>query len=476
MYWQHKFYTTLSTTDPFTTLMQQKGKIYRQVKGRKTIRFELNNQAYFAKLFSGISLMELLKNLIKGRWPVADAACEWRALSILPELGVRVPEVVAYGNDEAWVLRRHSYIVMKAIEPVISLEDYLHDWKNKPLALRRAIIQRVAQIARKVHAHGISHRDFYICHFLLETPEGEQQINPQNIKISLIDWHRARFRHPLPTSWLIKDLAALYFSVMAAPLTRQDYVRFLKTYTQQPARVALAQPLWYKVSKKAQKLYAKTYYPNHFFKHIAVNAKWHSPELMRVLSDPESIFTRPDATIMREGLNSTLVKFTVDGRDIVIKRYRWQGGWYGLTRLFRPSRAARSWKFAHVLLKNNIATPEPIALIEKRWGFLRRDSYYIMEYCAGDSLLDLMGRVESHSQAGQELLKEWEDIYLKLIDIKITHGDTNHGNYLVTQQGIKIIDFDTMHQHFFPWRLARRKKRDREKFIHLWQNYSVSKS
>ncbi|MFI4954892.1 MAG: lipopolysaccharide core heptose(I) kinase RfaP [Gammaproteobacteria bacterium] len=471
MYFRRKFYTDLSSSDPFATLMQQEGHIYRQVKGRKTIRFVLNNQAYFAKLFSGISFAELIKNLIKGQWPVADVSHERRALEILSTLGIRAPQVVAYGNDEACPLHRHSFIVMQAVEPAISLEEYLHDWANKPLAMRRALIKRVAEIARNVHENGISHRDFYICHFLLETPQGEQALTPNNINISLIDWHRARFQLPLPEQWLIKDLAALYFSVMSASLTSRDYLRFLQVYTQQPLRQSLCNPIWRKVKNKAQKLYAKTYFPNSFSKHIKLDQKWNSPELMRVLSDPESIFTRAEATIINEGLNSTLVKFNVDGRDIIIKRYRWKQGWYGLTRLFRPSRASRSWNFAQVLLKNNIATPHPIALVEKRWGYLRRDSYYIMEYCGGNSLGSVMRELSPESVTGQDLFAQWQKIHQQLLELKITHGDTSHENYLVTQDGLKIIDLDTMHQHFFAWRLQRRQLRDQERFIHIWSNY-----
>jgi heptose I phosphotransferase len=473
------FYNDLNAKDPFETLMQQEGHIYRHVKGRKTIRFVLNNKVYFAKIFYGISIGEVIKNLIKAQIPVADVSHERQALEKLTSLGIDVPQVVAYGNDEANLLHRRSFIVMEAVEPSISLEDYLHAWKDKPLLIRRELIKKVAQIARAVHQHGIHHRDFYICHFLLKTPNDENTLSCENLELALIDWHRARFKKSLPQSWQIKDLAALYFSVMSASLTRRDYLRFLQVYTQRPLREVFKNTLWDKVNNRALRLYKKIYFPQGFYKRILTSQDTPSPELLAVLSDPESIFTRAQATIIKKGLHSTLVKFNVDGRDIVIKRYPLRKGWLGFTQLFRTSRAARSWHYAHLLLANNIATPMPLALVEKRWGFLRRDSYYIMEYSDGISLGDYMSQISTQtthsSDEAQKLFTEWQTIHQQLLAAKITHGDSSHQNYLVTRNGLQVLDLDTMRQHFITWNLARRQQRDQSRFMKVWTSYFTPK-
>ena len=250
-------YNILSEKDIFTSFMQLPGQIYREVKQRKTIKLALDNKTYFAKIFSGVSIKEIIKNLFKGQWPVIDAFYEHKALLQLAALGIEAPKVVAYKSLGLNPLTRKSFIVMEAIEPSISLEDYVHQWSKKPLAIRRALINKVAHIAHTMHKNGIQHRDFYLCHFLLRTPYGEEQIDPENINLALIDLHRARFKTPLPARWLIKDLAALYFSALGSTLTSRDYYRFLKIYTEQPLRVALADLKWKKIEKRAKKLYIK---------------------------------------------------------------------------------------------------------------------------------------------------------------------------------------------------------------------------
>ena len=69
--------------------------------------------------------------------------------------------------------------------------------------LKRALVRRVAEMARRMHRGGVNHRDFYICHFLLHLP-----VDTAAPKLSLIDLHRAQVRKQVPRRWRDKDLAA----------------------------------------------------------------------------------------------------------------------------------------------------------------------------------------------------------------------------------------------------------------------------
>lgn len=476
----HDFLKQLNTTDPFSALMQQEGQVYREVKRRKTIKFTLDNKTYFAKLFWGVSVAEILKSLIKGQKPVVDASHEYKALMMLNPLGIHVPKVVAYDTKGCNPLTRRSFIVMEAIEPSISLEDYLHQWNDKPLAQRRLLIEKVASITRVLHAKGIQHRDLYICHFLLK----ENTLSD----LSLIDLHRARFKNPLPYSWKVKDLSALYFSVLSSPLTKRDYYRFLRVYTQKPLREVLAQPFWNKVKNKAIKLFKKTYsalpqslssqesmsgdfvIQESFYKKLIVRRDSISQELLTVLGDPESIFSRANVTLIKESPLCTLAKMTVGHKEIVIKRYRWKNGWQGFTRLFRPSRAAKCWRYANLLLENHVLTPKPLALVEKRWGWLRRDSYLITEYSHGPLLRDYV-KEQNDAKTLDKLKENWEKIQHQLTEARLTHGDTNLQNFLVTKEGLMILDLDTMRFHCLPHRLAYRKEKDNVRFTREWNKF-----
>src|SRR5690606_40875569 len=51
---------------------------------------------------------------------------------------------------------------------------------------------------------GVNHRDCYICHFLLHT---DKAVDPDDLRLSVIDLHRAQVRDATPRRWRDKDLA-----------------------------------------------------------------------------------------------------------------------------------------------------------------------------------------------------------------------------------------------------------------------------
>ena len=92
----------------------------------------------------------------------------------------------------------------------------------------------LARIARELHAAGINHRDFYLCHFMLKTDFIANQ--NQAPDIYLVDLHRAQLRPQVPERWLVKDLGGLLFSSFNLHFTRRDYCYFMRMYFAQDLR------------------------------------------------------------------------------------------------------------------------------------------------------------------------------------------------------------------------------------------------
>ena len=120
-------------------------------------------------------------------------------------------------------------------------------------------LKKVAWISRQLHTNGINHRDFYICHFLLDPKSLET--NPIEPKLFVIDLHRAQIRKRTPHRWVIKDVSGLWFSAMDIGLTKKDIFRFIKIYSNASLRHELTQNLafWKEVNSKAIALYMKDF-------------------------------------------------------------------------------------------------------------------------------------------------------------------------------------------------------------------------
>lgn len=238
----------------FDQLMALDGDTYRELEGRTTRRIKLGDEAYFIKQHRGVGAREIAKNLFTFRLPVVSARNEWKAIKQLKKLGVNVPEVCAYGVRGRNPAKFESFILMKEIAPAVSLEELTAEWKeaSPDPAYKRKLLRMVADMTRIMHANGINHRDLYLCHFLLQATNGE-------IKLSVIDLHRAQIRAHVPIRWIIKDLAGLYFSSMDAGLTRNDYYRFIKQYSGKPLRKVLRnkqrRKLWLRVQERGEQMY-----------------------------------------------------------------------------------------------------------------------------------------------------------------------------------------------------------------------------
>lgn len=250
--------------DVFGRLSALKGTVYREQEGRKTLRFTHDDKNYFVKLHGGVGWKEIIKNVIQFRIPVLGAQNEWRAIQRLGQLGIRTPALVGYGKKGWNPASLNSFVVMEELAHTVSLEDFCRDWRTIPPdnALKRALIIRVAKIARVMHEHGINHRDFYICHFLLDVSLGPEGLDPDNLELYLIDLHRAQIRRHTPWRWRVKDIAALYFSSMDIGLTQRDLLLFIKIYKDKPLRVALRQDriFWFHVKRRGINLYKKIFH------------------------------------------------------------------------------------------------------------------------------------------------------------------------------------------------------------------------
>lgn len=243
-----------SSSGTFQEIMQLKGDVYRALEGRKTLSFHHEDRRYFAKLHFGVGYFEIIKNLFYFRLPIISAKNEFRAIKKIEEIGLSTMSIVGFGKKGINPASQQSFILTKALENHVSLEDFTRAWRTNPPPshFKWRLIEAVASITNKMHHHGINHRDFYICHLLLDIEKFEAK---NEINLDIIDLHRAQLRKKVPLRWKVKDVASLYYSSQHCGLTKRDLYRFIKVYTDSDLKEALkAADFWFRVEKKVKKL------------------------------------------------------------------------------------------------------------------------------------------------------------------------------------------------------------------------------
>jgi heptose I phosphotransferase len=248
----------------FEEVLSLQGKIYRNHKNRRTIRIVRNGKGYFVKIHRRIGWGEILKNMFSLKWPVLSARNEYRAIKKLETLGIKTMTISGFGERGVPPVWLESFLITEELENTISLEEFCRDWKmNAPdFLLKTALVHKVADIARTLHQNGMNHRDFYICHFLLDLRAEDEKNRYEGMRLYLIDLHRVQIRKHTPERWIIKDIAGLFFSSMDTDLTRRDLFRFIKAYSGKPLRDALRddQQFWNRVSHRATTLYKRHFH------------------------------------------------------------------------------------------------------------------------------------------------------------------------------------------------------------------------
>lgn len=286
LYLRKEFEEVWKGKDPFEEVDKLQGKVYRLVKTRRTLQFDLNGKSYFIKIHHGVGWAEIFKNFVQLKTTILGAANEFNAIRKLESLNVGTMNVAAFGEKGWNPATQDSFIITDDIKNCPSLEDFTKNWREaKPtFIIKLALLKKVAWVSRQLRSNGVNHRDYYICHFLLDPKSLEEELivdscqlavnsnplstnNQQLItkvlapKLYLIDLHRAQIRKKTPHRWVVKDVSGLWFSAMDIGLTKKDIFRFIKIYSNASLRHELTEnaSFWKEVNSKAIALYMKDF-------------------------------------------------------------------------------------------------------------------------------------------------------------------------------------------------------------------------
>lgn len=225
----------LTTCDALLNL--PRGQVVRQIKSRSTSRIVLTDgagdQAFYIKRHGPPRLHERLRPLMNLSWPILGARNEWEAILRFHAAGLPTVTPVAFGESA-----QHSLVMTQDLATDFTLLDWVNETVDRrqtgrktessdELSLKRRLIQRVAAIARQMHADGIFHQDFYLNHMLWRPNRAELDIRVIDLGRVVQSANRSRRR-------IIKDLAQLDFS--ARHMSCSDRLRFLRLYLGRPFR------------------------------------------------------------------------------------------------------------------------------------------------------------------------------------------------------------------------------------------------
>jgi len=176
-----------------------------------------------------------------------------------------------------------------------------------------------------------------------------------------------------------------------------------------------------------------------------------SPELnpafiQNLLKDPDDLFLKPDAGILKQSGNTRTLRLSAEGKEWFLKHYRFRGWLHSFMGLFRGSRGRKAMAKARMAVQYGIPTPQPLSLLEREKYFMPVESFLLYAFHTGlETLTQVYFRLGHESFLRQGLLaqigKDLAGIHAK----GFYHGDFKWSNILISQEskGIQmLVDLD----------------------------------
>jgi tRNA A-37 threonylcarbamoyl transferase component Bud32 len=174
--------------------------------------------------------------------------------------------------------------------------------------------------------------------------------------------------------------------------------------------------------------------------------------------------------ILKAGNTSKVVQAHLGQWNTVIKRYNIKNILHALGRSWRPSRAASSWSNAHRLQYYGVLTPQPLAMLEKRFFSLRREAYFVSAVSALPDAFTFFQNVSDQALRTETLTQLALTCYQFYL-MQISHGDMKATNLQVNEQGqIVVLDLDSMQQHRCAKRALRAHVKDIRRLLQNWKD------
>ncbi len=397
-----------------------------------------------------------------------DAKRDADGILALIESRVPTPALLYQGNED----KKRVYIII--YERILCADNLLHIWQNKKSieelhSLLRAFIVEIAT----QHVLGILQKDVHLKNYLVKekciyTLDGGQ-----------ID----KFDHPLDEDRSLEYLCLLLAQFGVGVSTLQEnlfkYYAKLRGWLIKPSHFKKFKKLLRQKKQERSDHYKKKIFRSSSqFKHIdkltkniIYDRQYESPAFLNILHQPEKLFADPQVVFLKKGRSSTVIKFEIDGKMFVLKRYNIKNGLHRLKRLCRDTRAKKSWRMSQHLYSEGIKTAKPVAYIENRFLGMRGTSYFLMEYVDGNHIGEYFRHVkEEDSEKYHCMAKQISTLISNLAELKITHGDLKMTNILVSNDMPFLIDLDGIKEHSSEKMLNDALKKEIKRFMRNWEN------
>jgi Lipopolysaccharide kinase (Kdo/WaaP) family len=170
-----------------------------------------------------------------------------------------------------------------------------------------------------------------------------------------------------------------------------------------------------------------------------------------------------------QGDTTTVGLVEFDKQKFIIKRYNFRNFWHGCKLQFRKSHGFRSFYYAFLLNNCGIPAIKPVAVIQRRNGIFKKQSYFISHYEEGVRGCDYFNDESDYKQGWPETISAIVTMTQKMRENQIYHGDFHFGNLVIVDKNPILLDFDRVKKINSKKRFAKLHVKDLNNFYRYLQ-------
>lgn len=381
---------------------------------------------------------------------------DWDGLNRLTRRGLNSPQSLFYGKTEDG---RWAMVVEKIANSRTVLDMFQ---KSEQPSQKLGLLISVCKELAAQHKKGVLQKDLHLGNFMLADE-----------KVFLLDPGQMRFLH----SKVNKKTGISQIAMLARYLSDSDTESIAKLHTEylkargwqhgKADEILLTKQLVVHRKKGAKRGLKKCLRTGK--RYLKVKSAGFIAVFDRVFcqgAEPRDFIEKIDGLmdkgkILKNGNTCYVSRLMWNGEDTVVKRYNHKGFIHSLRHTIKKSRARQGWVHAHRLRMLQIATPKPLAYIEKRRAGLIWQSYLVTKYVEGQRLYDFLRNSNIAKEDRSIAIQQVKELVNKMEKYRTTHGDLKHTNILITEKGPVLTDLDGMKAHKLNWTYRIRRPKDR---------------
>ncbi|MBK5538649.1 serine/threonine protein kinase [Pseudomonas sp. TH05] len=412
----------------------------------------------------------VLAKLLVGNKAARHFQRELQGVRLLAEQGLTTPLLLADGLQEG----EGGWLLFEFLEGAHSLGDAWEQVAALPVLADTQLDvlgQALAAIA-ELHARGLWQEDLHLDNLLRHDD-----------KLYLIDGAGICVEHagqPLSRQKVLENLGVFFAQLPKSlePFTEELLVHYLLANPEHALPLEMLQKQVSKVRSWRLKDFL-----NKVGRECSLFSVQRGPFALRAIRREEEAAMLPvleqadqlldQGHLYKTGGAASVGRVDVAGRSLVVKRYNIKGLAHWFKRFWRPSRAWHSWREGNRLAFLGIATPKPLAVLEKRFLWLRSRAYLITEYLPGPDIIERFAPFVESGAAPESELVALDALFAELLKERISHGDFKGHNLFWQEDRWALIDLDSMCQHSSLSSFAPAYARDRARFMRNWPETSA---